>query len=255
MAREGERAQAGGVVFRERDGHIEILVVSTRDRKTWIFPKGHVEGDEGLLEAALREVREESGVVGAAVALLEPSSFRNEGRDVPVRYVVVRALEEGPLEEDRDKEWLDPQTALVRLTHEDTRAVLASALLLLAKSAAPASTGIELSVSAEAAARPISARTPDASIGLIAVVATAGLVTLVPGVSPALAFAVIAVYAVLAIVRRHDTRTAAIAVAATAVGGVTASFLHTHASAGFAIGFAIAAILAGVAAAMARGSR
>lgn len=53
---------AGGVVERE-DG--ELLMIRLRGR--WDLPKGHVEMGEEAREAALREVREETGIVADVV--------------------------------------------------------------------------------------------------------------------------------------------------------------------------------------------
>jgi ADP-ribose pyrophosphatase YjhB (NUDIX family) len=49
---------AGGVVI---DRHGSVLVVNQRGT-TWSLPKGHVEPGEEPLQAAIREIREESGV-------------------------------------------------------------------------------------------------------------------------------------------------------------------------------------------------
>jgi diadenosine hexaphosphate hydrolase (ATP-forming) len=72
---------AGGVVFNEAG---EVLVLGHRNGD-WVFPKGHLEKGESLLEAALREVAEEAGV--AAVCPDETLCYttkyknnRNEGR-------------------------------------------------------------------------------------------------------------------------------------------------------------------------------
>lgn len=54
----GHVVGAGGVVFNAH-GNVLLLLHVNGD---WIFPKGHVEGSESLLEAALREVTEETGV-------------------------------------------------------------------------------------------------------------------------------------------------------------------------------------------------
>lgn len=48
---------AGGVVLKER----KVLLLRTRLGR-WVLPKGHVEPDETLRQAALREVYEEAGV-------------------------------------------------------------------------------------------------------------------------------------------------------------------------------------------------
>ncbi|MFH1193805.1 MAG: NUDIX domain-containing protein [bacterium] len=51
---------AGGAVFRKNQGKIEISFIKDSHGK-WAFPKGHVEKDESIEEAALREAKEEMG--------------------------------------------------------------------------------------------------------------------------------------------------------------------------------------------------
>ncbi len=52
---------AGGVVYRRNDeGKLEILLIRVKNR--WSFPKGNIEKGEPKDQAALREVKEETGV-------------------------------------------------------------------------------------------------------------------------------------------------------------------------------------------------
>jgi bis(5'-nucleosidyl)-tetraphosphatase len=52
----------GAIVFR-REGYVtKYLMVYSERNKIWEFPKGHVENGETEREAALREVREETGI-------------------------------------------------------------------------------------------------------------------------------------------------------------------------------------------------
>ena len=53
---------AGGIV---RDEQGRWLMIRCRDR--WDLPKGHIEAGESAVEAALREVREETGIVAEAL--------------------------------------------------------------------------------------------------------------------------------------------------------------------------------------------
>ena len=53
---------AGGVVYRRSDGGPLVLLI--RDSyENWGFPKGHIEQGEVPEVAAVREVREETGLV------------------------------------------------------------------------------------------------------------------------------------------------------------------------------------------------
>ncbi|WP_456465379.1 NUDIX hydrolase [Persephonella sp.] len=52
---------AGGVVYTKNEkGEIEILLIRVKNR--WSFPKGNIERGEPKDKAALREVKEETGV-------------------------------------------------------------------------------------------------------------------------------------------------------------------------------------------------
>src|SRR5207253_5078259 len=52
---------SGGVVYRHQNGHAEFLLI--RDPyDNWGLPKGHLEGGETPLEAAVREVTEDTGL-------------------------------------------------------------------------------------------------------------------------------------------------------------------------------------------------
>lgn len=54
---------AGGVVVRRFNGAWQFVAIQPRERPNiWALPKGHIDGDESPEEAAVREVREETGV-------------------------------------------------------------------------------------------------------------------------------------------------------------------------------------------------
>src|SRR4029453_451252 len=83
--------QAGAITVRDTARGPEVLLVrAKRDPRQWIFPKGHQEKGETLAETAVRELKEEGGVVGDAVKSLGVSTFWWGDEEVEVTYFLVR---------------------------------------------------------------------------------------------------------------------------------------------------------------------
>jgi len=70
------RRSAGGVVYRRRGSRLEVCLIATAGRTRWQLPKGRIEPGETREEAALREVREETGLEGRIEEQLGEISFR-----------------------------------------------------------------------------------------------------------------------------------------------------------------------------------
>ena len=66
-----EQTSAGGVVYRRVRGRTEVALISVGEQGRWQLPKGLVGRGETPLEAALREVSEETGLTCEAEAELE----------------------------------------------------------------------------------------------------------------------------------------------------------------------------------------
>jgi 8-oxo-dGTP pyrophosphatase MutT (NUDIX family) len=65
---------AGGVVFRKEDEEIQILLIQDRFGKITL-PKGHQEAGETIEQTAIREIEEETGVVGEIVTKIDTISY------------------------------------------------------------------------------------------------------------------------------------------------------------------------------------
>ena len=77
---------AGGVLYQEREGQMWIVLIATRGGTVWGLPKGLLEKGEQPLQAALREVREESGLKGESVADLSYIEYWYRDADSKVLY-------------------------------------------------------------------------------------------------------------------------------------------------------------------------
>jgi bis(5'-nucleosidyl)-tetraphosphatase len=53
----------GAIVYQMRNQEPYFLLLKSATSSFWGFPKGHVEGKESLVEAAEREIREETGII------------------------------------------------------------------------------------------------------------------------------------------------------------------------------------------------
>jgi len=115
--------QGGAIVFRRESDRLRVLLVrSKKDPSIWVFPKGHIDPGETAAETALRETWEEAGVRGELGAPVgAPLEFDSGKEPVSVQYFVVRAGEERPSPEGRDKQWLPIDEALTTLAFESSR--------------------------------------------------------------------------------------------------------------------------------------
>jgi 8-oxo-dGTP pyrophosphatase MutT (NUDIX family) len=121
-----------------RDGDVAAIVPVRRaagGKKVLALPKGHVDPGETPEQAALREVREETGMTGELVEQLGEVRYwyQREGRKIP-KLVTFFLLEyrsgshadhDGEVEEVR---WLPLEEALTELSYKGEREMVQRAL-------------------------------------------------------------------------------------------------------------------------------
>jgi 8-oxo-dGTP pyrophosphatase MutT (NUDIX family) len=132
---------AGGVVYRRDDDEIEIVLASRRTRRgqlAWGLAKGGIEGDESMEDAAIREVREETGLLAEIEASLGETRYFYVWENVRIRKTVHFFLmrHTGGDVDDRDDEmeeirWFPLERALKRAAYRGERDVLVRAAELL----------------------------------------------------------------------------------------------------------------------------
>jgi 8-oxo-dGTP pyrophosphatase MutT (NUDIX family) len=146
-ARKARRSQArefsaGGVVV--RDGQVVVIVPTRRaadGSRVLALPKGHVDPGEQPLQAAAREVREETGiVVGEPLCELGESRYwyRRDGRTIGKSVTFFLFEHRGGDTADHDDEveevrWIALEEALTALSHQAERDMIELALARLRK--------------------------------------------------------------------------------------------------------------------------
>ncbi len=122
-------AAAGGVVWREAGGGIEIAVVHRPRHDDWSLPKGHVDAGEHALQAAVREVGEEAGLDVVVGRRGLTTRYEVDGLPKRVDYWVMRWVGSSTEIDDEVDElrWLPPDEAAAACSYEHDRRVIADA--------------------------------------------------------------------------------------------------------------------------------
>jgi bis(5'-nucleosidyl)-tetraphosphatase len=133
---EGEERAAGFVLFRTTDqGERQYLLLRHRSDGQWGFPKGKLEPGEDEFEAAVREIREETGIeqFDLLSGFLEMScyAFQRKGRRIS-KTVVYFLGETSKIDVSLSTEhtsfhWLAYEDAAAKLTYDEGRRVLNAA--------------------------------------------------------------------------------------------------------------------------------
>ena len=121
---------AGGVVVRDVNGVLEVVVVHRPAYDDWTLPKGKAHRGESDEACALREVEEETGLRCERGRELAGSSYRDAAdREKIVRYWLMRPVGEvlRPTREVDEARWVPYDEAERILSYERDRVVLRSA--------------------------------------------------------------------------------------------------------------------------------
>jgi 8-oxo-dGTP pyrophosphatase MutT (NUDIX family) len=128
-------------VYREREGHIEIVLVARPQQGLWALPKGTPEPGESVEETAIREVTEETGLQVAIVRDIGAIHYRYS---VPVENLLVSKAVHHYLMQavggdvrlhDHEYDvvdWVDIHEAIARMSYANERSIVEKASALIA---------------------------------------------------------------------------------------------------------------------------
>ncbi|MER7170896.1 NUDIX hydrolase [Streptomyces mesophilus] len=145
--REAPEVRAAGCVlwrFAPDGDNLQLALVYRPKWADWSFPKGKLKRGETWQEAAVREVREETGMLCELGPAL-PSAYYLDARKrtKEVRYWAARATTGTftPNSEVSHMAWLSPTAASDRLTHERDRSLVPAFLAALGQAGRVGGTG------------------------------------------------------------------------------------------------------------------
>ncbi|MEY4423247.1 MAG: hypothetical protein RLZZ258_350 [Actinomycetota bacterium] len=123
---------AGALLWREVKGELTVALIHRSRHNDWSWPKGKVDPGESLLETAVREIKEETGLSIKLGPRLKVVNYKiPSGTPKEVHYWSARVSDSAlakstfePSEEVASVEWRTPEEALKLLTYEFDREVL-----------------------------------------------------------------------------------------------------------------------------------
>lgn len=131
----------GIVPLRKGQNEWEVFLIQHRGSRYWGFPKGHGESNETPLQAATRELKEETHLDCVRLFQEDPLQeqywFQVEGKRVfkKVKYFIAEVAGTIKLQEAEINAglWVPLSQAMEKLTHAEGKAILAEAIKILSK--------------------------------------------------------------------------------------------------------------------------
>ncbi len=129
----GPQVQYAALPFRLQDGKVSVLLVTSRETRRWILPKGKAEKNLAPHQVAELEAFEEGGVKGEVTDVpftrYMGSKRLDNGVDVPCEMVVYplkvrEVLDDWREKSQRERRWLSPAEAATLVGEEGLIAVL-----------------------------------------------------------------------------------------------------------------------------------
>jgi 8-oxo-dGTP pyrophosphatase MutT (NUDIX family) len=144
VTRTARATSAGGVVYRELDGRVQVALAHRRTPPLWALPKGTPDSGETIEETAVRETREETGLeveIERRLGSIRYFFVRGTTRfNKTVHFFLMRSSGGSPDDHDAEFDevrWVDIPEALALLTHATERSVVEEAAAALNAGAGP----------------------------------------------------------------------------------------------------------------------
>ncbi len=131
-----KQTSSGGVIFRNSRKGIEVALIAVKNKTVWCLPKGAIDKNEDFQTAAVREVREETGLSGEVIDEIGKISYWYFSKDENVKfnktvYFYLMEYKSGNTDEHDqevdDAQWFLIDEAINKLTYKGEKEILQKA--------------------------------------------------------------------------------------------------------------------------------
>lgn len=120
--------QAAVIPFRKRGKEIEIMLITSRNKKKWIIPKGIVELGESHIVSAEKEALEEAGIIGEisehSIGSYTYNKWNSICRVEVYPFKVEKILDQWLEEDFRQRMWFDIDSATSSVNKKEIKKLL-----------------------------------------------------------------------------------------------------------------------------------
>jgi len=136
----GKEISAGGVIYKDEGAGIKIALIALKNKQIWALPKGKLERGESPDEAALREVKEETGLEGEIKSKIGDIAYEYYSKERDTRYsktvtfYLMRNIGESSRRHDwevDDCQWFPIDEALKVMSYKSEREMVERAKAVL----------------------------------------------------------------------------------------------------------------------------
>jgi 8-oxo-dGTP pyrophosphatase MutT (NUDIX family) len=108
--------QSGVIPYRIQDGKVEVLLITSRDRRKWVMPKGDIPNGMSPPDSAAKEAWEEAGVIGqVSTQKFGTYKYCKQGKNYRVNMYLLSVetlSEDYPEAGYRQREWVEISNAM-----------------------------------------------------------------------------------------------------------------------------------------------
>ena len=122
--------QSGVIPYRVNNGKVEILLITTRNFRHWVIPKGDIPNGMSPPASAAKEAWEEAGVIGQVdTNELGSYKYRKRGKIYQVKMYLLPVemlSEDYPEASKRKRQWVEVTKAIRRVKFNSLKQILKS---------------------------------------------------------------------------------------------------------------------------------